>query len=51
MVSRLPFILNVLTHSHERYRRYLRYYTDFPQLRLGGPTYHWMREGPETGDG
>ncbi|EOV8629584.1 lysophospholipase L2 [Proteus mirabilis] len=46
----LPFILNVLTHSHERYRRYLRYYADFPQLRLGGPTYHWMKESLETGD-
>ncbi|WP_311755567.1 lysophospholipase L2 [Proteus terrae] len=46
----LPFILNVLTHSHERYRRYLRYYADFPELRLGGPTYHWMGESLKMGD-
>ncbi|WP_342122342.1 serine aminopeptidase domain-containing protein, partial [Proteus mirabilis] len=25
-------------------------YADFPQLRLGGPTYNWMKESLETGD-
>lgn len=40
----LPYIINILTHSYERYRRYLRYYTDYPELRLGGPTYHWIGE-------
>jgi len=40
-----PFVLNQLTHSYERYRRNLRFYVDDPQLRVGGPTYHWVREG------
>ncbi len=46
----LPYLINVLTHSQERYRRYLRYYADYPQLRLGGPTYHWLRESFAVGD-
>jgi len=37
--------MNVLTHSRQRYRRNLRFYADEPQLRVGGPTYHWVREG------
>lgn len=39
-----PFALNDLTHSRERYRRNLRLYVDDPGLRVGGPTYHWVRE-------
>ncbi len=46
----LPYLINVLTHSPERYRRYLRYYADYPELRLGGPTYHWLRESFVIGD-
>lgn len=46
----LPFSLNMLTHSHERYRRNLRFYADEPQLRVGGPTYHWVREGIRAGE-
>ncbi|MFW0882652.1 lysophospholipase L2 [Cronobacter dublinensis] len=46
----LPFSLNVLTHSHARYRRNLRFYADEPQLRVGGPTYHWVREGILAGE-
>lgn len=46
----LPYLINVLTHSQERYRRYLRYYADYPELRLGGPTYHWLRESFAMGD-
>jgi lysophospholipase len=46
----LPFSLNVLTHSRERYRRNLRYYADEPGLRVGGPTYHWVREGILAGE-
>ncbi|KPD04286.1 lysophospholipase L2 [Moellerella wisconsensis] len=45
----LPYLINVLTHSYERYRRYLRYYADYPELRLGGPTYHWIRESFSIG--
>lgn len=38
------FILNELTHSQMRYQRFLRYYTDYPMLQIGGPSYHWVRE-------
>ncbi|ACS84062.1 lysophospholipase L2 [Musicola paradisiaca] len=40
----LPYVLNALTHSYERYRRNVRFYADDPDLRIGGPTYHWVRE-------
>ncbi|MBD2800652.1 lysophospholipase L2 [Xenorhabdus szentirmaii] len=46
----LPYFINLLTHSYARYQRYLRYYADYPELRLGGPTYHWMRESLRMGD-
>lgn len=39
-----PFAINQLTHSRERYQRNLRFYADDPRLRMGGPTYHWVRE-------
>ncbi len=44
-----PFGINRLTHSRERYRRNLRFYADDPGLRVGGPTYHWVREGVYAG--
>lgn len=44
-----PFTINELTHSRERYRRNLRFYADDPALRVGGPTYHWVREGVLAG--
>lgn len=44
-----PFGINELTHSRERYRRNLRFYADDPGLRVGGPTYHWVREGMIAG--
>ncbi|MFC0226039.1 lysophospholipase L2 [Serratia aquatilis] len=40
----LPYVVNVLTHSRERYRRSLSCYADYPELRVGGPTYHWVWE-------
>lgn len=46
----LPFSVNVLTHSEERYRRSLRFYADEPALRVGGPTFHWVREGILAGE-
>jgi lysophospholipase len=46
----LPFGMNALTHSRQRYRRNLRFYADDPQLRVGGPTYHWVREGILVGE-
>lgn len=45
----LPYIVNMLTHSRERYRRTLRYYADTPEIRVGGPTYHWVRESIQAG--
>ncbi len=45
----LPYLINVLTHSRERYRRSVRAYADEPGLRVGGPTYHWMRESMAAG--
>ena len=46
----LPFLVNRLTHSRERYRRAVRYYADYPELQVGGPTYHWVREGVQAGE-
>lgn len=46
----LPFIVNELTHSRVRYRRFLRYYADYPELQVGGPTYHWVRESIQAGE-
>ncbi|MFI8416188.1 lysophospholipase L2 [Serratia sp. NPDC078593] len=45
----LPFMVNRLTHSRERYRRTIRSYADYPELRVGGPTYHWVRESLHAG--
>lgn len=44
-----PFSINQLTHSRERYRRNLRFYADDPGLRVGGPTWHWVRESVLAG--
>ena len=38
------------THSRVRYRRFLRYYADYPELQVGGPTYHWVRESIQAGE-
>jgi len=46
----LPFSMNVVTHSQERYRRNLRFYADDPELRVGGPTFHWVRESIIAGE-
>lgn len=44
-----PFSINDLTHSRERYRRNVRFYADDPGIRVGGPTYHWVRESVRAG--
>ncbi|WP_374058100.1 serine aminopeptidase domain-containing protein [Candidatus Pantoea persica] len=44
-----PFGINRLTHSAERYRRSLRFHADDPAILVGGPTYHWVREGIHAG--
>lgn len=46
----VPFAMNFLTHSQQRYRRNVRFYADEPRLRVGGPTYHWVREGIIAGE-
>lgn len=46
----LPFGINQLTHSRERYCRNLRFYADDPRLQVGGPTWHWVREGMLAGE-
>ncbi|WP_127959128.1 lysophospholipase L2 [Serratia microhaemolytica] len=45
----LPYLINTLTHSRERYQQNLRYYIDHPEIQLGGPTYHWVRESIQAG--
>ncbi|PKH19582.1 lysophospholipase [Enterobacterales bacterium CwR94] len=45
-----PFAINELTHSWQRYSRNLRFYADDPGLRVGGPTYHWVRESILAGE-
>ncbi|RLM20713.1 lysophospholipase [Brenneria alni] len=45
----LPYMVNMLTHSRERYQRSVRFYADSPELRVGGPTYHWVREAMLVG--
>ena len=44
-----PFGINTLTHSRVRYQRTIRFYADQPELQLGGPTTHWVREAMFTG--
>ena len=45
-----PFENNHVTHSLERYRRSVQLYVDDPVLRMGGPTYHWVRESILAGE-
>lgn len=44
-----PFAINILTHSRVRYQRALRCYADRPELQVGGPTAHWVREAINVG--
>jgi lysophospholipase len=44
-----PYVMNVLTHSRARYLRSVHYYADHPELQVGGPTYHWVRESIQAG--
>ncbi|AKJ40849.1 lysophospholipase L2 [Pragia fontium] len=46
----LPYAVNLLTHSKARYRLFSRHYSDKPEIRLGGPTYHWVRESMMAGE-
>lgn len=40
----LPFIFNLLTHSSIRYQRIRQLFEIYPQLKLIGPTWHWLYE-------
>lgn len=40
----LPFIVNRLTHSKVRYEHNLALLEANPDLKMGGPTYHWVKE-------
>lgn len=44
------FAFNRLTHSRPRYCRNLRFCVDEPSLRVGGPSWHWVRESMLAGD-
>lgn len=44
-----PFGINTLTHSRVRYQRNVRFYADQPELKVGGPTAHWVREAIDAG--
>lgn len=46
----LPFVLNRLTHSRIRYKRFVRFYADMPNIRIGGPTNHWLKESVAAGE-
>ncbi|WP_194757505.1 alpha/beta fold hydrolase [Aliidiomarina indica] len=48
--QKLPFAENKLTHSEARYEHFSRMYTDFPQIRVGGPTTHWVTEALEAAE-
>lgn len=40
----LPFLFNVLTHSSVRYQCIRHLFEIYPQMRLIGPTWHWLYE-------
>lgn len=42
--SPLPFKLNISCNSTPRYQRWLDLYQQHPEIRLYGPTYHWVKE-------
>ncbi|RUO32736.1 alpha/beta fold hydrolase [Aliidiomarina sanyensis] len=42
--KKLPFQENKLTHSEARYEHFTRMYTEQPQIKVGGPTSHWVTE-------
>lgn len=46
----LSYAVNIITHSKVRYRQYSRHYSDYPELRIGGPTYRWVKESIEAGE-
>ena len=39
------FTDNGLTHSHSRYQAFRQLYEQYPQIKLGGATAHWIYQG------
>lgn len=39
------FADNGLTHSHSRYQAFRQLYEQYPQIKLGGATAHWIYQG------
>lgn len=46
----MAFFVNMMTHSRQRYYRNRAFYTDDPQIRIGGPTWHWLQESVFAGE-
>lgn len=44
------FTDNGLSHSEPRYQAFRQLYEQRPQIKLGGVTAHWIREGIKAGD-
>ena len=44
------FADNGLSHSEPRYQAFRQLYEQHPQIKLGGVTAHWIREGIKAGD-
>ncbi|WP_349920471.1 alpha/beta fold hydrolase [Aeromonas veronii] len=44
------FADNGLSHSTARYQAFRELYEQYPQIKLGGVTAHWIREGIKAGD-
>ncbi|PTT54321.1 alpha/beta fold hydrolase [Aeromonas sp. HMWF014] len=44
------FAENSLSHSKPRYQAFREIYEQHPQIKLGGVTAHWIREGIAAGD-
>ena len=44
------FADNGLSHSESRYQAFRQLYEQHPQIKLGGVTAHWIREGIKAGD-
>ncbi|UJF19302.1 alpha/beta fold hydrolase [Vibrio sp. SS-MA-C1-2] len=44
-----PFSENQLTHSQTRYQWMLDLYDQYPNTRLGGPSFRWIWQGIEAG--
>ncbi|TRW48342.1 alpha/beta fold hydrolase [Aliidiomarina halalkaliphila] len=48
--QKLPFAENKLTHSEARYEHFSRMYADMPNIKVGGPTTHWVTEALEAAE-